>query len=95
MLECYDFAVKTPLKITDTILRDAHQSQAATRMTIDDIMDTAGLPLTGIVLEDPHVTLAAAFSLPLLQYSSRCDAAKACRRIAKRLQGFHQSIPFR
>ena len=67
----------------------------AVRMTIDDIMDTAGLPLTGIVLEDPHVTLAAAFSLPLLQYSSRCDAAKACRRIAKRLQGFHQSIPFR
>ena len=33
-----DFAVKTPLKITDTILRDAHQSQAATRMTIDDML---------------------------------------------------------
>lgn len=67
----------------------------AVRMTIDDIMDTAGLPLAGIVLEDPHVTLAAAFSMPLLQYSSRCDAAKAYRRIANRLQGFHQSIPFR
>ena len=38
MLECYDFAVKTPLKITDTILRDAHQSQAATRMTIEDML---------------------------------------------------------
>ncbi len=38
-MECYDdFAVKTPLKITDTILRDAHQSQAATRMTIDDML---------------------------------------------------------
>ena len=65
------------------------------RMTIDDIMDTAGLPLAGIVLEDPHVTLAAAFSLPLLQYASRCDAAKACRRIAARIQGIHQPIPFR
>ena len=29
---------KNPLKITDTILRDAHQSQAATRMTIDDML---------------------------------------------------------
>ena len=65
------------------------------RMTIDDILDTAGLPLAGIVLEDPHVTLAAAFSLPLLQYASRCDAAKACRRIAARIQGIHQPIPFR
>ena len=29
---------KNPLKITDTILRDAHQSQAATRMRIDDMI---------------------------------------------------------
>lgn len=29
---------KNPLKITDTILRDAHQSQAATRMSIDDML---------------------------------------------------------
>ena len=68
---------------------------SAVRMTIDDIMDTAGLPLAGIILEDPHVTLAAAFSLPLLQYASRCDAARACRRIANRLQGLHERIPFR
>ena len=27
-----------PLKITDTILRDAHQSQAATRMRIEDML---------------------------------------------------------
>ena len=38
---------------------------------------------------------SAAFSLPLLQYASRCDAAKACRRIAARIQGIHQPIPFR
>ena len=29
---------KNPLKITETILRDAHQSQAATRMTIEDML---------------------------------------------------------
>ncbi len=29
---------KNPLKITDTILRDAHQSQAATRMKIEDML---------------------------------------------------------
>lgn len=29
---------KNPLRITDTILRDAHQSQAATRMRIEDMM---------------------------------------------------------
>ncbi len=31
-------AKKNPLKITDTILRDAHQSQAATRMRIEDML---------------------------------------------------------
>ncbi len=30
--------IKNPLKITDTILRDAHQSQAATRMRIEDML---------------------------------------------------------
>ena len=29
---------KNPLKITDTILRDAHQSQAATRMKLEDML---------------------------------------------------------
>ena len=29
---------KNPLKIMDTILRDAHQSQAATRMKIEDMI---------------------------------------------------------
>lgn len=65
------------------------------RMTIDDIMDTAGLPLAGIVLEDPHVTLAASFGKSLLRYSRRCSAAACCRRIARRLQGFHEPILFR
>ena len=54
--------------------------------TVDDIMDAAGLPLIGVVPEDPNVTLSAAFSKPLLQHTRR-GAAAACRRIAKRLQG--------
>lgn len=65
------------------------------RLTIDDVMDSAGLPLCGIVLEDPSVTLAASFGKPLLQYARRCPAAKACRRIARRIQGFHEPIALR
>mgnify|MGYP002337794964 CR=1 FL=1 len=64
-------------------------------LTIDDVMDTAGLPLLGIVLEDCHVTLAAAFGLPLLKYASRCEATRDFRRIAARLQGYHKPIPWR
>lgn len=68
---------------------------SAVRATIDDVMDTAGLPLAGIVMEDPHVTLAASFGMPLLRYCAKCDAAQACRRIAARLQGYHRPIPMR
>ena len=32
-----------PLKITDTILRDAHQSQAATRMRTEDMLPACGI----------------------------------------------------
>lgn len=55
-------------------------------MTVDDIMDQAGLPLLGIVPEDENVVLSAAFRQPLLGYTSK-GAAAACRRIAKRMQG--------
>ena len=65
------------------------------RTTIDDVMDNAGLPLAGIVPEDPCVTLASSFGKPLLRYSPRCPAAKACRRIARRIQGFHEPITLR
>ncbi len=61
------------------------------RITIDDVMDHAGLPLAGIVLEDPCVTLAASFGQPLLKYARRCPAARSYRKIAQRVQGF--SVP--
>ena len=63
---------------------------SAMRLTVDDIMDEAGIPLLGLVPEDDNVVLAAAFKKPLLKQTKR-GAAAACRRIAGRLQGM--SIP--
>ena len=64
---------------------------SAMSLTVDDVMDQAGLPLIGIVPEDPNVTLAAAFQKPLLQQTKK-GAAAACRRIAKRIQGMRVGI---
>lgn len=64
------------------------------KITVDDVMDRAGLPLLGIVPEDPSVTLAAAFGKPLQSYTKK-GAAAACRRIAKRIQGLPVPIPLR
>ena len=58
--------------------------------TIDDAMDTAGLPLLGVVPEDPQVTLALGEGQPLV-LASRRGAAVACLNIAKRITG--QRIP--
>ena len=62
-------------------------------VTVDDVMDTAGLPLIGVVPEDQNVTLAAAFGAPLIAYTNR-GAAKACEAIAKRLEGRHVPLSF-
>ena len=62
-------------------------------VTVDDVMDNAGLPLIGVVPEDQHVTLAAAFGTPLIAYTNR-GAAKACEAIAKRLEGRHVPLSF-
>ena len=78
--------------IVNRVNRDVLQT---VRMTIDDVMDTAGLPLIGVILEDPYVTLAASFGQPLLKYARRCEAAKAYRKIAKRIQGLHEPITLR
>ncbi len=64
---------------------------AAMKLTVDDIMDEAGVPLLGIVPEDSNVVLAAAFKKPLLQQTKK-GAAAACRRIAKRLQGMSEPV---
>ncbi len=63
---------------------------ASMKITVDDIMDEAGLPLLGLVPEDADVVLSAGFKKPLLRYSKK-GAAKACKRIAKRIIGY--SVP--
>lgn len=70
--------------------RISKKMATAMNLTVDDVMDRAGLPLLGIVPEDENVVLAAAFKQPLLGYT-RKGAAAACRRIAKRIQGL--SVP--
>lgn len=56
------------------------------RATIDDAMDAAGLPLLGVVPEDPQVILCANLGLPLTTRGPK-GAALACRNIARRLEG--------
>lgn len=91
--ELLELAGKTNAKLI--VNRVDKDLLSTVRLTIDDVMDTAGLPLLGIILEDCHVTLAAAFGLPLLKYASRCEATRDFRRIAARLQGYHKPIPWR
>lgn len=56
------------------------------RTTIDDAMNAAGLPLIGVVPEDPQVILCANQGHPLTSQGRR-GAALACRNIARRLEG--------
>lgn len=63
--------------------------------TIDDVMDAAGLPLIGVVLEDPDVPMAAAGGMSLQRYNKRSAAAKSFERIAKRIQGYPVPIKIR
>ena len=75
--------------------RVSRKMVSATDVTVDDVMDTAGLPLLGVIPEDLNMTLAATFGYPLLHYRRRCAAAKAFRRIAKRIQGLPEPIALR
>ena len=74
-------------RITKQLLKTIH-------ITVDDVMDDCGLPLLGIVPDDPEVVLSAAFQTPLLNHTDT-GAAAACRRIAKRIQGRPVPIPRR
>lgn len=55
-------------------------------LTIDDMMDGVGLPLIGMVPEDPNVVLAAASNTALILKTGR-GASVACLHIARRLCG--------
>ncbi len=56
------------------------------RTSLDNAMDTAGLPLLGVVPEDPNVTVAAAAGEPMVLASYK-GASPAYLNIAKRLLG--------
>ena len=60
------------------------------RTNVDDIMDTVGLPLLGLVPEHADVLLAAAWGVPLCN-AEGCPAARACANIARRLEG--ETVP--
>lgn len=66
------------------LLRSLHQ-------TIDDAIDTAGLPLLGVIPEDETMPLYAGRGVPLLT-SSNNYAAKAYRNIARRIDGRRVSL---
>ena len=61
------------------------------RATIDDAMNTAGLPLLGVVPEDAQVMLGANLGQPLTSRGKR-GAALACWNIALRLEGHRVPI---
>lgn len=70
------------------------QSQLLRRLraTIDDAMNTAGLPLLGVVPEDEQVMLAANLGQPLILATRGDGAARAYWNIAKRLEGLRVPI---
>ncbi len=71
-------------RIQPKLLRKLHT-------TIDEAMDTAGLPLLGVVPEDPKVTLSANRGRPLTRRTGLQGAAAACSNMARRLEGY--SVP--
>lgn len=62
------------------------------RATIDDIIDTVGVRLLGIVAEDEAVILAANLGVPLVLFEDK-HAAMQFLRIARRIRG--ERIPLR
>lgn len=61
------------------LMRHLHQ-------TIDDAIDTAGLPLLGVIPEDEDLPLAMGKGIPLPFLYNRC-ASKAYKNIAARITG--------
>lgn len=51
---------------------------------LDEVMDTVGIPLLGVVPEDANIRVSGAKGIPL---PPNCDGAKAYNAIAKRLLG--------
>ena len=67
----------------------------AMSLTIDDVMDSTGLPLLGFVPEDHNIVLSAVFGQTLAEYNKKSPAVASFRRIAKRIQGLPAPIAVR
>lgn len=87
--EVLELMGKTNIRLV--VNRISKKIARALKLTVDDIMDQSGLPLLGVVPEDPQVTLAAAFKTDLISHT-RKGAAAACCRIARRMQGYPTPI---
>ena len=68
------------------INRIRHKLIKKSRLSLDDAMDLAGLPLLGVIPEDESVILSANKEVPLVLFSEK-GAAAAMLNIARRLEG--------
>lgn len=71
--------------------RVSHRLLGSLRSTVDDMMDTIGLPLLGLIPEDQNVPVAAAMCSALVLTSHK-GAAVACLHIARRLLGIESPL---
>ena len=62
-------------------------------ITVDDVMDEAGLPLMGLVPQDGAVSRALGRGAPVTLSEPNSAASRACERIARRLNGESVKIP--
>ena len=88
--ELLELMGKTDVRLI--VNRVSEKMASAMKLTVDDVMDRSGLPLIGVVPDDPNIVLAAAFGKPLLKHSRKSPAAAAGRRIAARIQGLRTPI---
>lgn len=77
-------AQKIPIHLV--VNRITRQFLRRMNLNVDDAMDALGLPLIGIIPEDPKVTIAASQG-KLLMMQSKSGAARAYYNISKRILG--------
>ncbi len=79
----------TPVELV--VNRVTRRLLGALHCNVDDVMDTVGLPLLGLIPEDQVVPVAASNDAALVLYS-RKGAAVSCLHIARRLLGMESPL---
>ena len=85
---------QTTVRLPEGLLADLHSEARRQGISVDDIMDAAGLRLLGIVPEDRRVALSATQGT-LAQLPAKLSPAKAWKNIAHRLEGERTPILWR